>query len=133
MQNAIAAAIIYIPSGPPIDVTLTRVCAYLRQRGYRLHAVARHVDQALEELDAGEAQIIVMAGPDCSPRAEPGMTTVVDLAAKRDRMLADEPTVRLPCSSPNERAMPPMPRGDDGGFAERFLRDRRNARHMNDT
>jgi len=97
-EIATAGAVIYIPSGHPIERTLAGVCAYLRRRGYRLHALARHVDQALEELDAGEAQVIVMVGPDAAPRADPGATTVVNLAAKRDRMLANEPTVRLPSS-----------------------------------
>jgi hypothetical protein len=62
-----------------------------------------------------------MLTPDAAPRADPGMRTVTDLAARRDRMLADEPTVRL------------LPRGNDGGFAERFLKERGRSRNARDT
>jgi hypothetical protein len=121
VQNAImaASAIVYIPAGQKIGWNLARqYWTYLQRRGYAFYAVARNMDGALDDLEAGHAQVVVMINPAAAPPADPGMTTVADLSAKRDRVLANEPTVRL------------MPRGDDGGFAERFL-ERRRPRHLN--
>jgi hypothetical protein len=130
-EAMMAAAIVYIPAGRTIDLKLARqYWAYMQQRGYDFYAVARNLRRALDDLDAGKAQVVVMLTPDAAPRADPDMTTVIDLRAKRDRMLADEPTVRLP--SPNAGPAP-QPLRDDGGFADRFLADRRNRRNSRDT
>jgi hypothetical protein len=99
VQNQImaASAIVYIPARYTIGLRLARqYWAYLQQRGYEFYAVARTLGPALDDLDAGKAQVVVMLTPDAAPRADPGMRTVTDLAAKRDRMLANDPTVRLP-------------------------------------
>lgn len=97
MQNIVmAAAVIYVPAGHPIDRHLAHAYwAYIQRRGYEFYSVVRDLRRALEDLAAGDAQVIVMVGPEAAPRVDPGCSTVVDLRAKRDRMLADEPTVRL--------------------------------------
>jgi hypothetical protein len=99
VQNQImaASAIVYIPAGRAIDLKLARqYWAYMQQRGYDFYAVARNLRHALDGLEAGDAQVVVMFTPHAAARAEPGMTTVSDLGVKRDRMLANDPTVRLP-------------------------------------
>jgi hypothetical protein len=104
--------------------------AYVQRRGYAFYAVARNLDGALDDLQTGKVQVVVMLNPDGAPRSEPGMSTVVDLAARRRRMLADEPTVRL---LPSRNSGPaPQPPRDDGGFAERFLKERSRSRNARD-
>jgi hypothetical protein len=95
-----ASAIVYIPAGRPVGLCLARqYWAYLQRRGYKFYAVDRDLDHALGDLDSGKAQVVVMPTAIAAERAEPGMTTVIDLSAKRDRMLANDPTVRLrPCA-----------------------------------
>jgi hypothetical protein len=99
-QILATSAIVYIPAGRPIDPKLARqYWAYMQQRGYDFYAVARNLRHALDDLDAGDAQVVVMFTPDAAPRADPEGTTVTDLSVRRDRMLANEPTVRLrPCA-----------------------------------
>jgi hypothetical protein len=103
VQNSImaASAIIYIPARYTIGLNLARqYWGYVQRRGYEFYAVTRNLGPALDDLGAGKAQVVVMLTPDAAPRAEPGMTTVIDLAAKRDQVLANEPTVRLrPCAN----------------------------------
>lgn len=95
MQNAATVAVVYVPAGHPIDRIFWRAWAYIQRRGYRLYEVVRSMDHAVADLDAGEAQVVLMMAPEREPRADPEATTVIDLRAKRDRMLANEPTVRL--------------------------------------
>jgi hypothetical protein len=102
VQNAImaASAIVYIPAGRPVGWNLARqYWTYLQRRGYAFYAVDRDLQHALGDLDSGKAQVVVMPTAVAAERADPDGTTVIDLGAKRDRAMANEPTIRLrPCA-----------------------------------
>ena len=158
------AAIIFIPPDLPDDWRCNiEGQAYLARRGYRYAGVYRLWQDVEIVLAQGEVSCVIIVRREHDPgrgwpievadiqrqrglpppldagvRERHGTVnastvrataapfdespTVAILSSRRDRMLSNEPTVRL------------LPRGDDGGFAERFLRDRRQrSRHMNDT
>jgi hypothetical protein len=131
------AAIVLLPPFESIDGIFGQQClSHIERRGYQLLTVVHDGEAALRVLDEGVATVVVFArsGHPCedwTPRNEPGR--YAGMAAPCD----ESPTVaildrwrsaggrrngRVPEQSPS------YPRGDDGGFAERFLRSRRNGR-----
>jgi hypothetical protein len=139
-------AIILIDDDERDDGRAAECFEQTRRRGYRLIASLRDWDRALELLRRRIISIIVFPGR-TDRRRGPGPATE-DTVALTIRMPAPRAVGRRSVPAPewvreligNGAVMPSdavgariyetariMPRGDDGGFAEQFLRGRRDS------
>ncbi len=139
-------SIIFVPADHPLDGQFAARCiGYTVRQGHEVYALLRDWDLVLAHLDAGRANCVVFATRDHyrhghAPRvefADAGQQIVRqrNAAVGRHRMtsLARLNQEIQAADSVYETARL-LPRGDDGGFAERFLRGRvRSGRHMGDT
>lgn len=121
-------AIVYVPPDLPNDLThANHAWAYADRRGLYVASVFRRRGDVLKALAAGIASVVVFARRAHWDASWGGVPAE----------FADEETQRICYVARPDRkireAARTLPRGDDGGFAERFLRARRAPRHMSDT
>lgn len=116
-------AIVYVPPDLPNDLThADRAWAYADRRGLYVASVFRRRGDVLKALAAGVASVVVFARRAHWDASWGGVPAE----------FADEETQRL-CWPKVRETVRMLPRGDDGGLAERFLSARRAPRHMSDT
>lgn len=132
-------AIIFIPPDHPLDGYLVLACVeHVIRRGYQLLVVLRSWDTVAAQLAVGAAQVAVLATR--THRAgEADRVEVVDEEQSRSlrrynaaigrHQVPALPTDRWIADAGRRNALydtaPLLPRGNDGGFAERFLEERR--------
>lgn len=130
-------AIIFIPLSYALDSYFVLACmGHIVRRGYGFLTVLSDWDAVDAHLRVGAAQVVILATRTHHTGEEDRVEFVDEEEARllRQRNAAvvrhAVPAGRRESQYETARL---WPRGDDGGFAERFLADRRNSRHTGDT
>lgn len=148
-------AVVYIPDDIECDDGLyaRRGVAHIERRGHRLVGVLRNAERVIRLARAGVVVVFAHRAHSDSLPAEGIKRECVGEETCRLIPIVQEATAALPRPRPVGRhygqaapfdesptvaildrwrnAVQNAPRGDDGGFAERFLENRRRWRHLN--